>query len=172
MIKKMRVFDLDNTLVYTNQLNNQSYNYALKNVGLEPIDNCKRITRKVVIEKYTEMSSEVMTKVIMAKQDYFIKNLRKTSLNNSLVNKLISINVEYCILWTSADRNRVIELLKYYGIENRFAEVKYSNKNNVLRDMQEICRMFEVTFEELEVYEDNLIVVEELMKFGINVTIV
>ena len=35
MDKKISVFDLDNTLVFTDKLNNESYNFALLNMGKE-----------------------------------------------------------------------------------------------------------------------------------------
>lgn len=38
---KRHVFDLDNTLIYTDLLNNDSYNYALNLLGLATIVDCK-----------------------------------------------------------------------------------------------------------------------------------
>ena len=49
---KKYVFDLDNTLVYSNSLNNESYNYALRLLGKSYLTEIKRITRNVVFQKY------------------------------------------------------------------------------------------------------------------------
>jgi len=69
MITMMRhVFDLDNTLIYTDSLNNDSYNYALKKLGLATINDCKRITRDVILSKYPEINSFQKNEIIELKQ--------------------------------------------------------------------------------------------------------
>lgn len=68
---KRYVFDLDNTLIYTDSLNNDSYNYALSLQGLAPINDCKRITRDIVFKKYPNLNNVQKNKIIELKQEYF-----------------------------------------------------------------------------------------------------
>jgi len=82
-IMKRYIFDLDNTLVYTDSLNNDSYNYALKKLGLASINDCKRITRDVILSKYPELNSFQKNEIIELKQKYFMNNLKRTSPNMS-----------------------------------------------------------------------------------------
>ena len=72
---KKYVFDLDNTLVYTNSLNNESYNYALRLLGKSYLTEIKRITRNVVFQKYN-LSVDEKKRLIEYKQNYFLKNIK------------------------------------------------------------------------------------------------
>ena len=61
---KKYIYDLDNTLVYSNYLNNYSYNYALKVKGIHPVNGYERITRDVIIKKYPELDDKLLNETI------------------------------------------------------------------------------------------------------------
>lgn len=168
-IMKRYVFDLDNTLVYTDSLNNDSYNYALKKIGLATINDCKRITRDVILSKYPELNSFQKNEIIELKQKYFVNNLKRTSPNTSVVQVLQDQNVELCILWTSADEARVLAILEHYKIYNLFKKVLFSSKLEVVKDIEKICEILECGFEHLIFYEDNQRVIQDLHQLNLNV---
>lgn len=163
------VFDLDNTLVYTDSLNNDSYNYALNRLGLTPINNCKRITRKIVFEKFTNLNDIQKNQIIELKQQYFINNLQKTVPNTALLQTLKTKNAESCLLWTSAYKTRVLAILEYYQICNEFKMLLFSNKVNVLQDVEKICALLQCRHEDLIFYEDNQKVIHELQRIKLKV---
>lgn len=166
---KRYVFDLDNTLIYTDALNNESYNYALKLLGLASIEDCKRITRNVVFNKYPELNNNQKNEIIELKQKYFASNLKQTIPNSSLLLFLEAQNVEMCMLWTSADETRVLVILEHYKIRNAFKKILFSNKFKVIQDIEKIREIFECDLEHLFFYEDNWIVIQDLKQLKLNV---
>ena len=113
------IFDLDNTLVYTDELNNEAYNYALKVLNKDTIDIDSRITREIVFLKIKLNEDEKKT-ILKIKQEYFIENIKKLKLNEQLISFLKSQNPEDCILWTKADKNRVEAILNYFDLKKYF----------------------------------------------------
>lgn len=163
------VFDLDNTLVHTNLLNNNSYNYALNQLDLEPIYNCRRITRDVVFMKYPQLNDNQKKKIVEIKQEFFITNIKDTKPNKPLLKILKSQNVDHCLLWTSADKTRVNALLEYYKLFDAFKKILFSSKINVLQDIEKICRLFGCGPRQLVFYEDNLRTIEDINELNLNV---
>ncbi|MGU8855878.1 HAD hydrolase-like protein [Clostridium perfringens] len=166
---KKYVFDLDNTLIYTDYLNNAAYNYSLKCNDLSPINNCKRITREIVFESYPQLNNIQKDKIVKLKQQYFINNLHLTKGNDLLIKMLHFENKDNSILWTSADKTRVAALLDYYDINKLFKNIFFSSKTKVEYDIKKICELHECEEEQLVFYEDDLNVIKELKKLKLNV---
>lgn len=162
------IFDLDNTLIYTDLLNNNSYNYALIQQGLEPIDNYTRITRDIVFINYPHLNNEQKSKIIRLKQEFFINNIHNTQPNTPLFAILQSQDTEHCVLWTKADKIRVETLLAYYKINNSFKKILYSDKVNISQDVEKICELYKCKPEQLVFYEDNQYVIRKLQQLGLN----
>ena len=169
IMEKKYVFDLDNTLVYTNSLNNDSYNYALSILGLPGIDNIERITREIVFTKYPNISMTVRNEILKIKQEYFKNNLHRTVLNNILLKSLIMQKKEDCMLWTSANSDRVIEILKFYDIEKEFIGIIFGKKQNIDLELEKIYKMLKCKLEQITFYEDNKEVIRKLLELGANV---
>lgn len=166
---KRHVFDLDNTLIYTDSLNNDSYNYALNQLGLATINDFKRITRDVVFRRYPDLNDVQKNEIIALKQKYFVNNLKRTLPNTSMLQLLEVQNVELCVLWTSAEEERVIAILKHYKICNSFKKIIFSNKTELIQDIERICEILECSFEHLIFYEDNKSLIKELQQLNLNV---
>lgn len=169
---KRHIFDLDNTLIYTDSLNNASYAYAMNQHGLSPIDDCKRITRDVVFNKYPDLEDAKKNAIIALKQEYFMSNLTSTIPNVSLLQFLETQSVEHCMLWTSADEARVFAILEHYNIKNTFKKILFSDKVELLQDIQKIYQFFECGLEHLVFYEDNMDVIQDLKQLNLNVMLV
>lgn len=161
------VFDLDNTLVKTSILNNNSYNYALQQQALLPISNEVRITREVITAYYPQLSNQQKQEIIRLKQEFFVKNIHHTVPNKFLFNTLRSKDLANCILWTSAEKVRVQALMGYYGINKSFREVIYSNKEDVSKDISKMCTIFGCRMGQLIFYEDDKEVIKKLNKLGL-----
>ena len=168
MITKMQnVFDLDNTLIFTDSLNNEAYNYALKQLNFNTIHNYKRITRAVVFDKFPNISSDNRNRIVELKQKYFIENLDKTAPNKSLLELLVKLDYNQSILWTNASEQRVFAILDYYKIRNSFSQILFSRKVHIANDVEKICRIQECRHQQLVFYEDNQSVIDILLKLNL-----
>ena len=155
MDKKINVFDLDNTLVFTDKLNNESYNFALTKIGKKRIIDIKRITRDIVYSRY-ELTANEKQQLIKTKQQYFVNNLSKIEINDGLLAKLKKLDPNECILWTRAEKVRAEAILEYLQIGNCFSKVFYSLKHDLESDVKTICSFFNCNTEDLIFYDDIL----------------
>lgn len=166
---KIYIFDFDNTLIFTDSLNNKSYNYALESVDLNPIPNYKRITREILHKEYPTLSEFKINEIIELKQMYFITNLMYSHLNSYLFNLLSFENSSNCIIWTSASQNRVIPTLIYHNIKDYFKLIYYSNKNNLYSDIAELCSLMNCRIDDLIIFEDSDRIISNLRNLGVEV---
>lgn len=162
------VFDLDNTLIYSDNLNNESYNYALKQFGLSEVWGSERVTRRTVAILHPKLSVEQLEKIISVKQQYFAAHLEKTKINDKLSNLLKSVNSENCVLWTSAQDRRVFELLNYYKLSDSFAFKIFSDKSNLQMDVALICRSLDCNPAELIFFDNDSHMRERLEQLNMN----
>ncbi|QLB13840.1 hypothetical protein EV697_10629 [Bisgaardia hudsonensis] len=154
------IFDLDNTLVFTDTLNNIGYNQALQNMKLSPIIDKKRITRKD-LDKYS-IDEKTKQKIIQFKLDYFLSHLFKTELNRLLYRVVISSAVKK-VLWTKAEPKRVIAILKYYKIERCFSKIYFFKKENIQKELVIICQENnQKTVRDIIVFEDDSWILHQL----------
>ena len=160
------VFDLDNTLVFTDNLNSEAYNHALSVLGREPIFDVGRITREVVYSKH-RLSEHEKNILVKTKQKYFLDNIGKIKVNEDLVNLLLSLSSSECVLWTSADECRVKAILDYLKLSDAFTLVFYSKKTNIKADAESVCQYFQCSKSQLKFYEDDAKVMNELKLLGI-----
>lgn len=160
------VFDLDNTLIYTDKLNNASYNYALQRCGLIPINSYSRVTRDIVFKCYPFLNEFQKKEIVKVKQSYFIKNIDYTELNTVLLAELKSRGADYSILWTSSNKERCFALLSYYNIGDCFKEIVFSNKDNIEKDIEKICNIFICNSMDLIFYENDASVIKKLKFLG------
>lgn len=160
------VFDLDNTLVFTDELNSEAYNYALGILGKEHIKNVGRITRDVVCSRYdlTDREKKILVEI---KQKYFLDNIAKMKANTDLINILLGLRPYDCLLWTSAEECRVKAILNHLNLADAFSYVFYSKKIDINCDLEKICQYFQCSRSQLKFYEDDNIVMGELQRSGI-----
>lgn len=94
----------------------------------------------------------------------FLDHLERTFPARELFIKLE--NSEKCrnILWTSAEKTRVIAILEYYKITEKFRDIVFSKKVDVEKDIMKICRIFECSQEDVIFFDDNLRVIQELKR--------
>lgn len=166
------VFDLDNTLVYTDFLNNYSYNFALSSCGLSRINHQKkRITRDLIFNKYSNLTDMEKNQIISLKQDYFINNLKKTVPNEKIIKILNNQEAKSCILWTSADKSRALAILEYYNIYDAFGKMLFSSKVDLKQDIKKISKLLGCKMTNLIFYEDDINIIRELQRLKLKVNI-
>lgn len=127
------IFDLDNTLIYSDIANNISYREAIRNViGTELNICCPRITRSSITTQFPNLSTDEMSKVIQEKELHYAKHINKTMLNTALVNalKYMRDNDMTSILLTYSSKRRAEQLLKFHGISNLFSAKYYKEDYN------------------------------------------
>lgn len=161
------IFDLDNTLVFTDQLNSEAYNYALNLLGKESIYDVNRITREVIFSRY-DLAEDEKRSLVTLKQKYFLDNIEKIQKNENLLKFLTSKNSADCILWTSAEKCRVEAILNFLKLTGAFSRVLNSKKKNIRDDLKIICQHFQCSKSQLKFYENDSNVLNELILFGIN----
>lgn len=161
------IFDLDNTLVYTDRANCDAYNEALRREGLEPITAAGRITRETVRFAYPEMADVQLQRIITGKQALF--SPKKTVLNVPLLEYAKEQGRDRCLIWSSADYGRACSLMVYHNLKAHFFDVYFSPKTDIPRELELLVRRFLLNPGNLVVYEDTEGHIEELRKMGIRV---
>jgi len=156
------LFDMDGTLFFTDELNNESYNLALIENNFNPICGEKRITREIVKNFYPEINEQEMAELINQKQNYFIKNICRVQKNDFLFDMLSRIKKSNCILWTSAEKKRVDSMIKEFDLQRFFGRVIFSTKKHISKEIDHICTEFICTRDQLCAFENDVLVAKEL----------
>lgn len=164
------IVDVDNTLVFTDELNTAGYVHALACVDLEPRKVVPRITREIVQEWYPQLTKGEVMHITRLKQDYVERHLEVSQLNESVARVLVTYGSERCALWTAANPERVRMLLRYHKITD-YRAIRFSNKteDDVAHAVQDFCVLFGCEPEELCFHEDNPEVINYLRKLGLTV---
>lgn len=122
------IFDLDNTLVYSDFANNIAYREAVKNVIGADLEICRtRITRDNIAMQFPNLSATEISKVIQEKEHQYEKHINKTILNTALVDVLKYMKGKNMssILLTYSSKHRAEQLLRFHGISNLFSAKYY-----------------------------------------------
>ncbi len=120
------VVDLDDTLVCSTILNNDSYNFALEQFGFGRLIINERLTR----EKLEYIDNKTLENIIKLKQYYFTQEWLpcRVVLNKLLINKLVLNKKENCYLWTKADKDRAYKIVDYCKLGNFFKDIIFDDK--------------------------------------------
>ena len=171
---KIYLIDLDNTLVYTDELNNEAYKYAIKKLDLVLVNNITykdRITRNDIFKYYPKLDKQRIGQLIEIKQEYFINNVNKLKLNKILFNFLNSIHFKQRILWTAAEEKRVKSILKHYKIDNFFYDIIYTKKINILDDIDYICKKNNYNKKDLVFCDNDIKIKSKILTYDYNILI-
>lgn len=164
------ILDIDNTLFFTNYLNNKAYIFALSSLGLKALTPCKRITRTVVASWYPSLTNAEMNDIIRMKQTYVSENLHLISINEELYQLLQEVNLNMVGLWTAADPSRIEKILDYNNITD-YKHIRFSDKSqdDICLGIQEFCRIFNCEKDQLCFYEDDKNVISLLQSHNVQV---
>lgn len=122
------VFDLDNTLVETNQANNNAYKEAIQAiVGKEISMGDSRFTRSDLLISLPYLTETELDAVIKLKESLYVNHLQETRLNNHLFEMLKQLKEsgEETILLTESCENRAKQVCDYYFLAPFFNKKYY-----------------------------------------------
>lgn len=117
------VFDLDNTLVKTNQANNLAYKEAIKSVvGNDIKISNERFTRNDLTTIIPSISSEKIVEIIERKERLYGDYLQTTILNLELfkILKILRKIGQKTILLTDSHSIRALQVCSYHSITSYF----------------------------------------------------
>ena len=164
------ILDIDNTLFFTNDLNNKAYIFALSSLGLKALTPCKRITRTVVASWYPSLTNTEMNDIIRMKQTYVSENLHLISINVDLHQLLREVGPNMVGQWTAADLIRIKKILDHNNITN-YTCIRFSDKSqdDICHGIQEFCHVFHCEKDQLCFYEDDKNVISLLQSHNVQV---
>lgn len=122
------IFDLDNTLIYSDYANNAAYKEAVQDVLHTDLEICgARITRADIAANFPQLSSVQMSEIVAEKEKLYAKYIGKTWLNVALLTMLkhLYVNNKRTILLTYSGKKRADNLLEFYGLSHIFTEKYY-----------------------------------------------
>lgn len=145
------VVDLDDTLVSSTQLNNDSYNFALEQYNHKRLPTNERITR----EKLNFIESYERKDIIELKQKYFTDKWLpyRVVLNKALIEKLIINQKSNCYLWTKADKNRANKIIDYCKLDKYFKDIIFDDKESFNKSILRLSNI--VKSNQFIIYENN-----------------
>ncbi len=144
--------DLDDTLIFSTELNNDAYNYALEKFGFERIKTSQRITRDIL----NNIPEEMLTKITNLKQEYFTKEWIKYRLvlNVRLLNIIKAYGKENCFIWTKSQKSRAEAIMKEYNLQDYFTGIIFDNKSDISNSIKIIKE--NTNKKQIIIYENNL----------------
>ena len=117
------VFDLDNTLVKTNQANNNAYKDAVRKITGKDISmNTSRFTRSDLRTCLPDLPMIEYDAIIKLKEELYVKQLHKTKLNEQLfkILTLIRESGNETILLTECSKTRAKQVCDYHSLTSFF----------------------------------------------------
>ena len=151
------IFDLDNTLIYSDAANNLAYKEAVRNVvnGDLRIDG-GRITRGDIAARFPKLSVAQLSKIIAAKESLYPQYFDRTLLNPALLSilKQLAANQKRTILLTYGGKNRALQLLEYYGIGKYFSEKYFKEDFSTMSKYKFATDVLELNSRKIVLFEN------------------
>ena len=127
---KLYICDIDNTLLFTDSLNSESYVKSAEQLHIrlpKQIHNEPRITEQIIRKYLPDIEESTIKKLKCCKLKYFLNNLNKITINDNLLD-LIKNQPGFLCLWTSSTEKRAI-------IECNTLKVPYDDLISVNKDL-------------------------------------
>ena len=171
--KDVLLFDMDGTLIHTDNANNIAYKLAIRDVlGEVPDDlfnNVYRIRQVDVKNAIKNISEEQFNQIVTYKKEYYIKNISATYLIDNVVDLLKLHNRTHkCILVSDACRDRVMQTLEYFNLKNKFYAI--ITKEDCSDDEDKFAsaiRKFKLNPDEIWVFEDEQENIDKALELNI-----
>lgn len=126
------IFDLDGTIVNTDEANFLAYKEAVKEIKKIDLPSLyfknERLTRNKLKEILPTLNNQDYKKIIRIKDTVYSKYLQETSINSSML-KIINdfSRTNRIILATNSHKERANLILKYYNLTDAFDAKFYKN---------------------------------------------
>ena len=158
--KKLLIFDLDGTLVNTDEVNLLAYKDAIQkilDIDLALLhENEERFTREKLCSIIPNLQSQEYEKIIEMKNSVYENYLHKSKVNIfvlKIIDKFSKTNK--IILATNSHKDRANMVLRYHGLTNSFDNIFYKE------DYKNQRNKFEHVFSCLNIYDPSLALIFE-----------
>ena len=154
--EKIAIFDLDGTVVDTDDANAAAYHMALGQVGINKISGIYgRVTSNVIRSVVGEISIAEMSYIIRLKVEAYCKELWRARLGPAVSDFQWTLlnrdKFDKVVLLSQSTERRVIETLRHFGLQNCFDEIvcnggdgdKYANYFRVFDSDPAACVVWE-----------------------------
>lgn len=141
------IFDLDGTLIHTDEVNFLSYKEAIQKVKKMDIDFlCEhdgRFTRREIYLVIKHLSIAEYKNIIKIKDDVYHKYLHKSKIDNFILKMIIEFSQKNkIILATNSHKDRANMVLEYHKLKNlfdyKFYKEDYKNNNKFLHSLDNL----------------------------------
>lgn len=168
--RNVYVFDMDNTLIRTDEANNLAYSEAISLVlGIKyNINQGGRFTRDKLKTAFPYLSETQLNKIIAQKEKCFGSHLRETELNQNLSILLEHLHHERChtILLTYCHKRRAIGLCKHYNLTSYFDRHFY--REDCLDNKYTFLQSMGYDLQDIILYENDEDASSEAIANGVN----
>lgn len=163
------ICDLDNTLIFTDDANNQSYIEVMGRHGYDTsrLQSVKRVTSKYIHQSYPNISKFKLWQIKRCKLKTFMKNLYLINLNGSLMETIYKRTNLPVVIWTSSNRKRALAQIKYFNIKHDW--IVFSQKDTateISRVVSLIKKKYKANRHQILFYEDDLKTLSLLREIG------
>jgi beta-phosphoglucomutase-like phosphatase (HAD superfamily) len=139
--KSLLIFDLDGTLINTDEVNFFAYKEAIQKVKKLDLHilhkNNERFTREKLYSMIEHLSAQEHKNIIEIKNDVYHKYLHKSKVNHYILEVIIKFaQTNKIVLATSSHKSRANMVLEYHSLKNifdyKFYKEDYENNNKFL----------------------------------------
>ena len=156
--KHLLIFDLDGTLVHTDEVNLLAYKDAIQKITNLALlhENNERFTREKLYSIIPNLQSQEYEKIIEMKNSVYEKYLYKSKVNNfilKIIDKFSQTNK--LVLATNSHKDRANMILRHHGLINLFDNIFYKE------DYKKQRNKFEHVFSYLGITDPSLVLIFE-----------
>ncbi len=166
-------FDMDDTLIYTNDANFSAYRDAIRTVT--KIDIAKylnpskdRVNRENLLFILPELTQIELDKIVILKEKIYPTYLSETKINK----RVLAILMNYCtsnktVLVTNSKKSRALLTLQHHNLLSKFSHCFFKEKNQVDK-YQNVFSSMSISPNEVIVFENELIEINHAIQAGIS----
>lgn len=169
-MKRYFLFDLDNTLVKTNQANSDSYKEAIQAITGKIVEiKKKRCTRNDLLSIIPNLSASQITEIATAKERFYQKHISETILNKELFKLLKNLKESgnETILLTESRKKRALQICDYHFLTERFSQTyfldDYGDKNKY-----QFLKTLKIPLDSIVLFESERLEVQRAIQNGIS----
>jgi phosphoglycolate phosphatase-like HAD superfamily hydrolase len=169
------VFDLDNTLIFTDEANNYSYIETLKHFGYSAsrLQSITRITSKDIQKSYPEIPRFKLWRIRQKKLKLFLDNLHMVRLNQLVVKAIDRYSNPRIVIWTASNRRRAKTEVEYFNLSADW--ILFSKKDTtaaVKSIVSKLKKRYHINQSQIVFYDDSVTTLGLLREIGASVVLV
>lgn len=165
------VFDLDGTLIDSDNANLLSYEAAIMNVMSRKVQiNLVpgiRMTRQILPEIIPGIGIKQINEIVAQKELMYPQYLSRTIVNAPLIDIIEKSKNKKIILATNSRRSRADMLLDYHGLAGKFLKKFYMDANNSRGKYTRIMPEIQKEGESIVVFENDAEEIDLAITYGI-----